>query len=176
MGTAYGQAIDYLFSGTVTVATSTLFGQTMKTQLTAVDPNIVLSDNFYSPSEWLNSDSVVAIGRNSLDVATAQTTRVFLTLGALRIEETFDIPILIMTRGPGPEQKPIRDKALGLFDAVAHFLQQDLTLGGVLLNGRNAVISDYQITQTETEDDSGGGAMQTVEIAVTLQCKNHYIP
>lgn len=176
MGTAYGQSIDYLFAGTVQPVGSPLHGQTLQTQLAAVDPNVVFTDNLYTPGEYVNADSVVAIGRNSLDVATAQTSRVYLAVGAMQIEEQFELPILILTRGTGPEQKPIRDRAVALFDAVAHFVQQDLTLGGVLLGGRYATIVDYLITQTETGDDQGGGAMQTVEIGITLQCKNYYTP
>jgi hypothetical protein len=176
MGTAYGQVIDYLFSGTVTVASSPLFGQALKPQLATVDENVVLADNLYTSQGPIDSDSVVTIGRESLDVATSTDTRVYLTLGAYKIEEAFDIPILIMVRGNGPAQKPVRDRALGLFNAIAHFVQQDLTLGGVLLDGRSGMISDYQITQTETEDDEAGGAMQAVEIAVTLHCRNHYTP
>jgi hypothetical protein len=176
MGSAYGQVIDYLFAGTVAVAASPLFGQALKPQLADIDPNVVLTDNLYTPLGAVDSDSVVAIGRESLEVATSTDTRVYLTMGAFKIDETFDVPILIMARGVGPAQKPIRDRAIGLFDALAHFVQQDLTLGGVLLGGRSAVISDYVITQTELAEDQGGGAMQTVDIAVTLHCANHYIP
>lgn len=176
MGTAYGQVTDYLFAGTIVPAGSPLVGQSLKTQLAVVDSNVSLTDNYYTPGELIGGDSFVAVGRNSVDSATSSSARVYLALGALKIEEQFDVPVLILTRGPGPQQKPIRDKAIGLLDAFIHWVQQDLTLGGVLLNGRSAVISDYQITQTETGDDSAGAAMQTVEIAVTLQCKNLYQP
>jgi len=175
VGTAYGQVTDYLFTGTIVTA-GPLTGQALKTQLALVDANVSLTDNYYTPGELIGGDSFVAIGRNSVDAASSSSSRVYLALGALKIEEQFDVPVLILTRGMGPAQKPIRDKALGLLDAFVHFVQQDLTLGGVLLNGRTASISGYQITQTETANDGAGGAMQTVEIAITLQCKNFYQP
>lgn len=174
MGTAFGPVIDYLFAGTVQIAASPLFGQTLLTQLQAVDKNVTLTDNLYSAGENLGGDSVVLIGRNALDTAVASSQRVYIEVGQLNIEETFDVPIHVVSRGPGPQMKPIRDVALGHFNAVAHFLQQDVTMGGVLLKGRSAVLSDYQIDQTETETDTG--ALETCTITITITCRNYYQP
>jgi len=176
MGTAFGQVIDYLFAGTVTVSVSPLFGQTLKTQLQAVAPNVVLTDNLYIPGGLVDSDFTVMIGRQSLTSAASSVNQVRLVLGQFKVDEDFTVPILILCRSMGPDQKTVRDKGLGLFDAVAHWVHQDLTLNSVLLGGRSAVITDYTITQTETDEDQGRGVMQTAMIAINLQAKNHYLP
>ena len=176
MGTAYGRVIDYLFSGTITAAISPMFGQTLKQQLAAVDSNVVLLDNDYTPGDLFGGNSTVSLGRNNVDTASASSRRLFMSLGAFKVEEEFDVPIFIQTRGLGPTQKSVRDVGVGLLDAVIHFVSQDLTMAGALVDGRIGAISDYQFTQTETADATTGGALQTVEIAITLRCQNHYTP
>jgi hypothetical protein len=176
MGTAFGQATDYLFSGTITKTTSPLFGQTLLTQLLTAAETVILADNYYTPSADIGGDYVVAIGRSALDAAKATSSRVYLELGQFNVDEQFAVPVLILARGNGPEPKPTRDTALALFDQLAHFVQQDLSLGGALLGGRYATIPGYEITQTETGDDSANAGMQTVTITTSVTAKNHYQP
>lgn len=167
MGVSVGQAIDYLFTGTSTA------GGTLLDALRAVDSTAVLADN----EPTAGSQSMIFIGRADPGAAVAGTgTRQYMTLGAGRSEESYSIPCYISVTRPGPTQKPARDAALALFDAVAHFLQGDLTLGGVLLAGRYAQLSTVTLTQTLDEGDTGGGAVRSAFVAFDIHCTNLYIP
>jgi hypothetical protein len=167
MGVSIGQAIDYLCTGSSTA------GSTLLAALTAVDSTVVLADN----EPMAASQSMVFIGRADPGNAEAATgTRQYMVLGAGRSEESYIIPCFISVSRPGPAQKPARDAAIALFDAVAHFVQADLTLGGVLLQGRYAQISQVTLTQTLDENDTGGGAYRAAWVSFDIHCTNHYIP
>lgn len=167
MGVSIGQAIDYLCTGTNTS------GTTLLAALTVVDSTVVLADN----EPMSSSQSMVFVGRADPGNAEAGSgTRQYMVLGAGRAEEAYTIPCFISVMRPGPAQKPARDAALALFDAFAHFIQADLTLGGVLLQGRYAQLSQVTLTQTLDENDTGGGAFRTAFMTFDLHCTNHYIP
>jgi hypothetical protein len=167
MGVSIGAAIDYLMTGTPAGGTA------LADALTAVDPVALLSDN----DPTMSSQSMVFIGRTDPENAsTATGTRQFIVLGAQRSEEDYIIPCYISVTRPGPAQKPARDAALALFDAVAHFVQADLTLGGVLTNGRSANIADLTLTQTRDDTDTAGGALRIAWVMFGIQCRNLYTP
>jgi len=166
MGVSIGAAIDYLMTGSNP-------GGTLGAALTAVDATALLSDN----DPTLTSQSMVYIGRTDPDNANAATgSRQFIVLGAGRSQEDYIIPCFISVNRPGPAQKPARDAALALFDVIAHFVQLDLTLGGVLTQGRFANISELTLTQTRDDADTAGGAMQVAWVMFGIHCTNHYIP
>lgn len=166
MGVSVGQAIDYLYSGTGP-------NGTLLAALAAVDPTVVLADNEPQSS----SQSMVFIGRADPGNAEAAAgTRQYIVLGAGRSEESYAIPCYISVSRPGPAQKPARDAALALFDALAHFIQADLTLGGVLLAGRYAQLAQVTLTQTLDESDTGGGAFRTAYVTFDIHCTNLYTP
>jgi hypothetical protein len=167
MGVSIGKAIDYLVSGTNTA------GMTLLAALLAVDATAVLADNMPDAG----SQSMVFIGRTSPDdAATGAISRQFIVLGATRSSEDYIIPCFISVTRPGPAQKPARDAALALFDTIAHWVQADLTLGGVLTNGRSANIADLQLTQTRDDEDTSGGAQQVAWVMFGIHCTNLYTP
>jgi hypothetical protein len=173
MGTSIGRAIDYLISGVVNNASSDINGKTLLQALQTVDKTVVLADN----TPETTSQSTVFIGRAQPDDAeTATATRQFIVLGAGRSQEEYDIPCYIGVARPGPAQKPARDAALALFDVVAHFISADLSLGGVLMQGRVANLSSANLTQTRDEEDTDDGAMRVAWVMFTIHCANHYIP
>lgn len=168
MGVSIGKAIDYLCSGTNLIS-----GMTLLAALQAVDPSVVLSDN----DPTLGSQSMVYVGRRAPDNAeTGSGGRQFMVLGAQRSSEEYSIPCYISVNRQGPAQKPARDAAIALFDAFAHFVQTDLTLGGVLLSGRFANIDQVTLNQTENEGDSGGGALRDAWLMFDIHCTNLYTP
>lgn len=165
MGTSIGPAIDYLISGTNAVT-----GTTLKNDLLAVDVAATLVDGI----AVLISQSMVFIGKASPDSLSAQAgSQQLLVLGAGRSQEEYDIPCFAYTYRPGPAFKPARDAAIALFDAVAHWIAADHTLGGILQQGRIAEITNVELDQS-IDDETG--AMCIVSLRFTIHCRNHYIP
>jgi hypothetical protein len=161
MGTSMGAAIDWLVA-------------TLPEAIAAIDPSAVVVDN--EPA--VTAQSLVVIGRTEPENAlAADGTQLIVVLGANRREEEYLIPCFVSVYRPGPAQKPARDAALALFDAVAHLVASDPTLGGVLLQGRSAYIEKAQLVQTRDAADTGAaGAMRLAIVAFDIHCKNHYIP
>ncbi len=175
MGTSIGRAIDYLVTGTATLAPadSDVLGKTLGQLLTAVASNAILADN----AADTESEAMVLIGRKDvLSGETAQGSQSVIVLGAGRSEEDYVIPCCILVYADGPLQKPSRDIALGLFDAVAHFVAADRTFGGVLTNGRYAQIEQVLLQQTEDIADTKGGAMRLAYLTFDIHCANLYTP
>jgi len=168
MGISVGAAIDYLVSGT-----SPSLGLTLSAMLASVDSTALLSDN--DPSQF--SQSMVFIGRADPSNAEAGTgSRQYIELGAGRSQEDYSIPCYISVTRDGPAQKPARDAAIALFDVVAKFVHSDLTLGGVLLQGRSAYISSVTLTQTRDETDTAGGALRVAWLMFYIHASNYYNP
>ena len=77
----------------------------------------------------------------------------------------------------GPAQKPARDAAIALFDATAHLIAADVTLGNLLRKGRRAEIARMQLVQTRDSNDTGdSGAMRLALIVFDIHVMNTYIP
>lgn len=164
MGTSIGQAIDYLTTGTNSTTHSTL-----KADLLAVDSSVTLVDGIAKSM----SQSMVFIGKAGPDSAAAQGgSQQLVVLGAGRSTEEYDIPCFAYAYRQGPDVKLARDAALALFDAVAHWVAADRTLGGVLLQGRFAEITSLEIDQ---DVDGESGALCIVTLLFTIHCRNHYI-
>ena len=157
MGTSIGAAIDYIVAGLVAPAT-------------AADPSAVVVDGVHASV----SQTMILIGKAELESVTALTGQQQpLVLGANRREEEYDIPCLIYAARPGPTVKPARDAAITQFDVVAHFIANDQTLGGILLQGRSAFISSVSINQDVAGD---AGAERICWIPFSIHARNHYIP
>lgn len=169
MGTSIGAAIDYLVAG-VNPVTST----TLAADLVAAVPDAVLVDNF----PLTQSESMVFIGRVDPDDAQANNgSQIPLTLGGGTRDEDYEIPCYITTSRPGPQQKPARDAAIALFDALAHWVATDPTLGGILHGGRYAHISNISLVQTRDSEDAGkAGALRIAWIKFDIHAQNHYTP
>lgn len=155
MGTSIAAAIDYIVT-------------TLAAPLTAVDSTAVVVDGIPATI----SQSMVVIGKSgpeSVDAATGSQLAV--VLGMNRESEDYEIPCFAYAFRDGPLVKPARDAAVALFDVVAHFVANDRTFGGILLNGRSAEIQNLQLTQ-----DVGDGAQRIVMLTFSIHCKNHYTP
>jgi hypothetical protein len=160
MGTSIGRVIDYLVAG-------------LAGPLTALDPLARVVDN--QPNA--DSESWVVIGRASDEQATVGNAEtVYTELGAGRIEESYTLPGYVQVYRSGPSQKPARDAAIVLFDGIVKFVYADPTLGGIITRGRVGVVSRMSLTQTQDDDDTGGGDLRLAAIEFELAIKNSYIP
>jgi hypothetical protein len=159
MGTSIGAAIDYVVSA-------------LQPAVLAIDSNALVVDNYPT----YTSKTMVFIGRTSPNDANAVSgAQQIVTVGANRQEEQYVIPCYISVYRPGPAQKPARDAALAMFDAVAHLIATDRTLGGVLLMGRYAQIENFVLEQTIDAEDAGeSGTLRTAWISFNINAKNHY--
>ena len=161
MGTSIGAAIDYIVAA-------------LPAPLILVDPTAVVVDN--DPS--VSAQSMVIIGRTEPENAlAADGSQMIVSLGAGRREENYLIPCFISVYRQGPQQKPARDAAIALFDVVAHLIASDVTLGGLLQQGRRAVVDRMQLVQTRDSGDTGdSGAMRLAMVVFDIQVTNTYIP
>ena len=161
MGTSVGAAIDYIVAA-------------LPPLVTAVDPTAVVVDN----DPMFSSQSIVVIGRTEPENAmAADGSQMIVILGAGRREENYLIPCFISVYRQGPAQKPARDAAIALFDVVGHLIASDVTLGGVLQQGRRAEIQKMQLVQTRDSNDTGdSGAMRLAIVVFDIHVSNTYIP
>lgn len=156
MGTSIGPVIDYLITN-------------LNAPLVAADSTAVVVDGIATAM----SQSMVFIGKEGPDSATAQVgLQQILVLGANRSQEEYDIPCFAYAYRDGPTTKPARDAAIALFDVVAHFVANDRTFGGLLLQGRYAQIQNVELNQ---DVDGETGATRIVWLSFTIHCRNHYI-
>ena len=161
MGTSVGGAIDYIVAN-------------LAAPITAVDPTAVVVDN----DPTVTSQSLVVIGRSSAEDASAGAgSQTIVVLGANERQENYVIPCFVSVYRQGPAQKPARDAAIALFDAVGHLIAADPTLGGLLKKGRIALIESMQLVQTRDSNDTGdAGAMRLAFILFGINCTNTYTP
>ena len=119
MGTSVGAAIDYIVA-------------TLTPAVIAIDATAVVVDN----DPTFSSTSMVVIGRTEPENAmAADGSQMIINLGAQERQEDYNIPCFISVYRQGPAQKPARDAAIALFDATAHLIAADVTLGGLLRKG-----------------------------------------
>ena len=161
MGTSIGGAIDYIVAN-------------LPAPVAAVDATAVVADN----DPIVTSKSLVVIGRNSPEDGTAADgSQMIVVLGANERQEGYTIPCFVSVYRPGPAQKPARDAAIALFDVVGHLIAADVTLGGLLQQGRRAEIQKMQLVQTRDSNDTGdSGAMRLALITFDINCTNTYAP
>ena len=161
MGTSVGAAIDYIVAN-------------LTPAVTAIDSTAVVVDN--DPS--FSSQSMVVIGRTEPENAMAgDGAQMIINLGAQERQEDYNIPCFISVSRQGPAQKPARDAAIALFDATAHLIAADVTLGNLLRKGRRAEIARMQLVQTRDSNDTGdSGAMRLAIIVFDIHVANTYTP
>ena len=161
MGTSVGAAIDYIVAN-------------LTPAVIAIDSTAVVVDN--DPS--FSSQSMVVIGRTEPENAmAADGSQMIINLGASERQEDYNIPCFISVYRQGPAQKPARDAAIALFDATAHLIAADVTLGNLLRKGRRAEIARMQLVQTRDSNDTGdSGAMRLALIVFDIHVMNTYIP
>lgn len=158
MGTATGQVIDYL-------------AQNLPAALTAVNPAATVIDGV--PQTGSLSTAFAVIGATSEWVTDGGTgTRNFLEVGAGKINEVIDIPCWVYAEAAGPEASAARDLVIPLFDAVVSLIASDLTLGGVLLDGRIANVTTFKLTQVPGTGDFAGMVFAVIDF--TVRFENHY--
>jgi hypothetical protein len=162
MGTSVGAAIDYVVAQVASPC-----------QL--VDPTAMIIDSW--PVNAQVTNSMVWIGRTSADDATtADGTQQSVALGMNSSDEDYSIPCFIQCARPGPAQKPSRDAAVALFDAVNGVIAHDRTLAGVLKNRNGALVDNVRIIQTRNTTDTGhAGSMRVTTITFDIHCRNQYI-
>jgi len=159
MGASWGAVIDYLVTG-------------LAAPLAAAQADAEPFDNV--PREA--GSTAVVIGREAPDSGGAGSgTMAYAELGAGRIQENYTVPGYIQCWRPGPDQKPARDAAISLLDAVITFVHADPTLGGLLQRGRIGIVGQVAFRQTQDEQDLAGGALYA-GIDFELQVQNTYIP
>lgn len=170
-GTALGAAIDYLVSALQNGVTTPK--GTVIPPLSATDATVVVGDDI--PAQ--DSQSWFVIGRQGLQVGlAAEVTAAHVTLGALRIDETWTIDWFAACYRPGPDQKPARDAVKALYDAFVLLLQADLSLGGAIGDGY-AEITRLLYDQTQdTADGGASGATRKALIGGSLTFTNRYVP
>lgn len=118
---------------------------------------------------------MVFIGaRDPITPLAAQGTRNYVELGRLKVDEDFYVPCYIDAASGGAAQSVSRNAALAVYDAIVHLIQGDMTLGGALLDGRTAEITDVQMIQTDTEEEAEDG--RRCVLTFNVHCQNHYTP
>ncbi len=168
---AIGPAIDYFLT-----AVNAITGRTLREQM-IVD---VGDDEFTLIESWnVSSDgTAITVGAvNPVDPEAASGVRNYVQLGngLQKVNETFQIYINIVVFLGGSEQKPSRDRALKFYNSLVKYVSQDLTLGGILHDGRNATIGDMvMLANPQGLIDADRG--RKTEIAVPIVCNNHYRP
>lgn len=171
-GAAIGAVIDYLVDA-LTNGITTQSG-TVIPPLTDVDKFVAVGDGL--PDQ--RTQSWFVIGRSGFDDGSAASaTEAHTTLGALRIDELWDLDWFAACYREGPAQKPARDAVIALYDAFVRLLQADLTLGGLTHTGGYVEITRLELDQTL--DDSEGGAAgnyRKAQISGQLTIKNNYYP
>ena len=161
MGTSVGAAIDYIVAN-------------LTPAVIAVDPAAIVVDN----DPMFSSYSMVVVGRTDPENAMAgDGSQMIINLGASERQEDYVIPCYVSVYRPGPQQKPARDAAIALFDATAHLIAADVTLGGLLRKGRRAEIARMQLVQTRDSNDTGdAGSMRLAIIVFDIHVTNTYVP
>lgn len=145
------------------------------TAVQAVDATAVIVDGPVADNIPPPPAPMVFIGATDpVNPVAADGTRNYVELGRLKVDEDFTIPCYIDTSVNGANQAVCRNAALAVYDAIVHLIQSDMTLGGALLAGRVAEISDVQIIQTDTEAEAEDG--RRCVITFKVHCQNHYTP
>lgn len=111
---------------------------------------------------------------NPLNAAAAQGVHSYIEIGQRKVEEDFTVPCLIDAAVGDADQAACRASALSMFDACLGVIAADQTLGGALLAGRFAEITDFQMVQTDGEDEAVDG--RRCVLMFSVHCTNHYTP
>jgi hypothetical protein len=118
---------------------------------------------------------IVFVGATSpLSAVAGDSTRNYIELGRLAVDEDFSIPCYIDAAASNNDQAGARNSALGAYNAIVHLIQSDMTLGGLLLSGRVAEVQDIQIIQTDGDEEANDG--RRCLITFRIHCQNHYTP
>lgn len=162
MASAIAGAFDYLLTNLPAV-------------VEAVDPDGVVIDGPVANSLPPEPAPVVYVGAvDPYTAVSADATRQYLTLGGFKVDEDFSIPCYIDASTNDGDQSASRRTALAVWDGIVHLISNDMTLGGLLLAGRVAIVDDIQIIQTDGEDEAEAGRRTVVTFRV--HCQNHYKP
>lgn len=162
MSSAIGAVFTYLIANVTTA-------------VQAVDPTAVVVDGPVADYIPPPPAPIVFIGATDPINATATDgTRNYVELGRMKVDEDFTIPCYIDASVNGANQATCRNAALAVYDAIIHMIQSDMTLGGALLAGRVAEVTDIQIIQTNTEEEADDG--RRCLITFKVHCQNHYTP
>lgn len=175
MGSSFGQAIDYLLTVCRAGFTGTdPYGAALAIpSLLTIEPTADVADNLPDTQ----SGVWVVIGRTGpTDDSGTNATAAYEVLGRQRITESYEIGVEFVVYGDGPDQKPVRDRVIALFDGFVKLVWADPTLGGVLQQGRVGLVSRYTYSQPQAGADQNAGALMVASIAATLTINNSYIP
>lgn len=143
-----------------------------------VDPTAVIVDGPVASEDPPPPTPMIYVGVPDLLMPIAvDGTRNYLQIGGRKVSEDYTINCYIdcaTGNGDPSGQAGARNNALAMWDVIVHVIAGDLTLGGALLEGRSAEISEFQIVQTESEDVAVNGRQCTISFKV--HCMNHYTP
>lgn len=101
-------------------------------------------------------------------IGDSTSSRSWAALGAAAVQEDFTVPACIDVRMTGT-QKQVRDIAEGLFDSFWTLLATDLTLDGLLKEGRYAEITDLTSTPSNVGTATQNGRRQLISFGVHCQ-------
>jgi hypothetical protein len=157
MGTSIGAATDWLIANfTPAVA--------------AVNPFVLVGDSV----PLMDAASYVVVGRSLPDDPLAPSgTQIITAIGQNKVDEEYVIPCFVVAAVAGPSQKPSRDAVIALYDACAHVVTVDRTLGGTL--SKWAEIVNIRVVAANAKDTDKAGALCSTWIGFDVQCKNHYL-
>jgi hypothetical protein len=115
------------------------------------------------------ADDMVCIGGTPADTEQS-AARGYVSLGAQKVDEEYEIPIYVRSYRGGTDQKAARDAAKTIYYAIEAALRADLTLGGNL-NIHPAIVGTLNVKQTSAEDATEG---RIAEVEFGVRCKNRY--
>lgn len=159
MTLSIGPATDYLYTQAQTVCAA----------VTVNGAQAVAVDGWPYELDW--GMFVVGLSAPPPDpVGDTTGTRSWASLGQMRLQEDYTIPCYIDVRVGEATQKQVRDLTASLFDPFWALLRADLTLGGVLGEGRYAEITDLTSTPSNVGTAAEQGRRQLVTFGV--HCRN----
>lgn len=165
MGSAFAGVFDFLL-------------EQMVPRIQLVDPDGIVADTYVleRPAAGVPVLTIGADDANSSAQA-GDSARAYIEVGANgEVEETFKIPCVISVQVGGPDQGPARRTVAAVFDQVVALVAADLTLSGLLQNGRWAQIGDVLWKGTDQGDPARAALGRWSTCAFAVQCMNSYWP
>lgn len=138
----------------------------------AVDPNGVVVDGWVDVAPPAPAPILVIGAPHPEDATSMDQSRQYMALGASHVEEAFDVPCYIDVGVGGTDQGAARAIALSVFDGVVDLVRSDLTLGGNLLRGRFAELSDIKLVGTRDLSEAQAG--RRCVLSFVVRCRNFY--
>lgn len=167
-GTALGGVFDYFLANMpARMAALPALGVTIDTDVNVVDT--------YTDRWPIDGCPLFCIGANFPTATDAgEGLRAYVEIGGQGVEEDFNVPWYAACGRADGNQKLTRDAAIAVYDQVCTLLAADLSLGGLLRDGRWAEIGPLSATATKIQ--ASNGTVRWFVISSTVHAMNHYYP